>query len=193
MLRLGKCIVRFRRIKVFRTQKKRPIVQERTITKKVSPAVAQILLKLKSDGASATRHRKNGARPAKEYQDVWSWSDGPLFPATRPDSRSPMRVKDTACKAIIRIRRSFIAADSTGRAVPTYSIRTHSGRHHKINQMKRNSVPQEAAGKYAAIENEQVYARYGKLTAHQAGSIVAANRGVELAVQSSYDTVMREA
>jgi hypothetical protein len=121
------------------------------------------------------------------YVDTWAWSDNFLFPSSRSDARSPKRCKDTVCKAISRIRKTFRAQDGT-KDFASCSIRSHSGRHRKINDLKYSGVVQETAAKYAFIDDMRTYEGYGRLNYVQAGAQIAANAQVEALISSCYGT-----
>lgn len=98
--------------------------------------------------------------------DMWNWPDAPehyLFPARRRDNKLRRLTKDTVASAIRRARKTFrvphIPEVQPGR------IRSHSGRHRCINDMKQHNVEQEVGKKYARISDETVYDGYGKLSA----------------------------
>ena len=94
------------------------------------------LRQLREQGARKRRHRRWSARAVVHFWDSWTWpeSEGLLFKSSRCDSHLVRRNKDTAAKAVARLRQSFDPPKKN--IVNAQRIRTHSARHTMINNFK---------------------------------------------------------
>ena len=149
------------------------------VLKPLLPECAQLFATLKKKGLSRKRAQRKGSRGQVTWQDRWSWpddgSDGWLFPASRSDSKTPYRQKDTVIKAINRVREQFQPA-STPLCLPNSKLRSHSCRNSCINMMKINQIPDEVGMQYARIRSETVYRSYGRMDMAQAAHVIRGNK-----------------
>ena len=112
------------------------------------------LLHLRKTGIQRKRTRKAGARGQVVYKDSWTWpKNGPLFPSERADSKAVTRNKDTACKAVARLRKKF--APPAQYVLDPTQIRTHSGRQTFVNQLKCAVVADTVGMKMARIADHR--------------------------------------
>eukprot|EP00435_Cladocopium_sp_Y103_P020787 s5396_g5.t1 len=128
------------------------------------------LKQLRDKGISKKRSRKQGARGTITYHDRWAWppeENDYLFPAERSDSKETHRCKDTVCKAIGRLRKTF--QPPKNHYVHTHAIRSHSGRHRMVNDLRGAGVPEDIAMSFARICDKRTFAGYGQLTDEQTG------------------------
>ena len=157
------------------------------VNKGMLKAVLPLLKSLHQHGKRQSRKRSFGARGTKMVSDLWSWPAKPddfLFPAERPDSKLPHRCKNSACKAVQRARACFQPAKAL--FVETEKIRTHSGRHRMINDMKDAQVAQETAMKFARITDVRTFMGYGALTDEQAACGLNDNTKLMLSLGTTY-------
>lgn len=131
---------------------KRGAPMRKPILSALLPAIKQ----LEKKGIKKKRTMKQGVRGEISYWDRWQWPSQPkgyLFPADRQDSRTKYRCKDTACKAVSRVRKNFKVPEHLH--VNRSLIRTHSGRHRMINDCKRSAVPDEVGMHFARIVDKR--------------------------------------
>ena len=86
-------------------------------------------------------------------------------------------LQDTVSAAIRRARASFVPPNV--REVKVASIRSHSGRHRAVNDLKMHNVKTEVGKRFARISSEAVWANYGKLTAKQAADELLNNKQLQ--------------
>ena len=132
------------------------------ITKTMSCAAFSTFNRFKDEGISVQRVRGIGCRGRMNVGDKWEWpleQDGLLFPADRSDSKTAERNKDTVSKAIARSRKSFNAPAGCP-VLKVAQIRSHSGRHRAINDMKQHEVNKEVGKTFALWMT-----RFGRTTA----------------------------
>jgi integrase len=154
----------------------RPLKRQGATDKVLSDAARLFIQKMQEEGVNIKRHRNTGLRGMQEVRDAWNWPEDPeglLFPATRRDSRENRRTKDTVAKAIRKARATFRVPHIP--EVLPHRIRSHSGRHRCINDMKQHNVEREVGKKFARITDDGVYEKYGKLSAQQAGKKLKLN------------------
>ena len=164
-----------------------PLKSQPAVKKGMLKALLPVLKSLRENGKSRRRKRKFGARGMKVVCDTWSWpceKDSYLFPSQRSDSKKPHCCKDTACKAVARARACF--KPGRGLFVETEKIRTHSGQHRMINDMKQAQVPQETAMKYARISDVRTFMGYGALSDEQAASGLNENSKLMASLDTMY-------
>lgn len=89
--------------------------------------------------------------------------------------------KDSACHAIVKVRETFDHPEINNKA-----IRSHSGRHRMINDLKSNQVPEEAGMMYARIKDRKTWAGYGKLTPTQCGDVLERNKSFKKTLSTMY-------
>lgn len=83
-------------------------------------------------------------------------------------------VQDTVSAAIRRARASFVPPNVG--EVKVASIRSHSGRHRAVNDLKMHNVKTEVGKRFARISS---WANYGKLTAKQAADELLNNKQLQ--------------
>ena len=160
--------------------KVRALKRQAETDKVLGEAALAFLLKLQAEGVSIPRTKRAGARGRVAWNDEWTWPEDPahhLFPASRRDSALDRLSKDTVARAIRRARSTFHVPHLP--EVQPSMIRSHSGRHRCINDMKQHNVEREVGKKYARIGSDCVYDRYGKLSAQQAGKKLLQNRDLQ--------------
>jgi integrase len=161
--------------------------RQKTTDKVMGEAAVNFVRKLMDEGFSVRRVKHTGMRGRREMLDAWYWPDKPehyLFPASRRDSSRVNRGKDVVAKAIRNARRSF-RIPHIPEVNPT-RIRSHSGRHRCINDMKHHNVDKEVGKKYARISDDGVYQNYGKLSAQQAGKKLKLNQELQTFWKNMY-------
>ena len=117
-----------------------------------------------------------GMQGTREVLDAWHWPEELehyLFPASRRGSRKVNRGKDVVARAIRDARKTFRIPHIPD--VNPNRIRSHSGRHRCINDMKQHNAEREVGKKYARISDDGVYQNYGRLSAQQAGKKLKQN------------------
>ena len=165
---------------------------------KKGPAVVKHILKpammklraLRDRGASKQRSRCMGMWGVQSFKDCWRFpkdSNAYLFPSLRAHAGSPRITKDTVCRAISRLRQSFDPPKNV-QAFPKQAVRSHSGRHRMVNDMKRCEVPDLTAMHFARIVDRGTYLGYGQLDDLQAGSQLAKNKKLNQALSQLYQT-----
>ena len=143
-------------------------------------AILPQLQHLKMRGVKRTRKRKCGARGCESYVDQWKWSKGEeyLFPSQRTGKHMK---KDAVCHSIARVRKSFHCdIDDTS------SVRSHSGRHRMINDLKASSIPPDAGMMFARIKDKKTWAGYGQLTPSQCSTVLQKNKDLQRTLQNVY-------
>ena len=148
-------------------------------------SMVTILCKLKTKGCKRKRQAKKGARGTVIWNDQWEWPQtGYLFPSKRLDAKLTHRVKDTICKRISVLRKSFKPPQKL--VVDQGKIRSHSGRHRMINDMKSAEVAEEVAMKFARIKDRRTFLGYGELTDEQAGRTLQSNQRLRTSLKRIY-------
>ena len=130
--------------------------------------------------STSSARRNTSLRGLQEWSDAWNWPEDPecfLFPAKRQDSKERRKSKDVVAKAIRRTRATFRVPHIA--EVQPNRIRSHSGRHRCINDMKQHNVDREVGKKFARITDDGVYEKYGKLSAEQAGKKLRQNQELQ--------------
>ena len=159
-----------------------PLKRQVTVHKHVLSTVAPFLRALRSKGCKRKRIQKKGARGTVVWTDEWSWpTAGRLFPSTRSDAHDTHRNKDTVCKRISALRKTFdpphhLIVDQT-------KIRSHSGRHRMINDRKVAKGTDEVAMTVARSSDRRTFMGYGELTDEQAGRSLEDNKELLQAVK----------
>ena len=123
-----------------------------------------------------------GMRGQERICDHWKWpsrASGFLFPSKYKPGR-PMS-KDVVSHAIVKARRSFNLP-----CVNTESIRSHSGRHRFINDMKMCNVPCEVGMLQSRIKDFKTYQSYGKLNEEQVARSLDKNRSLKRTMETVY-------
>ena len=156
--------------------KVRALKRQHATDKVLSEAAATFVRKLQEEGVSVSRVKNTGILGRQTSKDIWNWPEEPedyLFPSTRRDSQQARRTKDTVARAIRNARQTFKVPHIP--EVQPQRIRSHSGRHRCINDMKQHNVEREVGKKFARITDDGVYEKYGKLSAQQAGKKLRQN------------------
>ena len=91
------------------------------------------------------------------------------------DSHSPHDVVATA----IRKARATYTPPASCPDIDPGRIRSHSGRHRSINDMKACDVPREIGKRVARINDDKVWDNYGRVTSEQAGTALKRNRNLQ--------------
>ena len=158
----------------------KPLKGQPALRKPMLPPVKKILLQLKNQTVKQKRIKKQGALGEKLFLDCWKWPQtGPLFPAERADSDSVVRNKNTVCKAIGRLRCSFEQPCEA-------PVRSHSGRHRMVSDLKMSGVADDIGMCYARIKDKRTYAGYGKLSGQQAWCLLKKNAALGKALSGLY-------
>ena len=143
-----------------------PMKRQDAVRKPMLPEVKTLLQNFKKKGIKRKRAEQKGSRGKVTWTDQWKWpQQGMLFPAERMDCCSEGRNKNTVCKAISRLRKTF--EHPTDRP-----IRSHSGRQTMVNALKASGLPDDVAMFYARISDKQTYAGYGAFTSTQASQFL---------------------
>lgn len=165
VLKLKKKDINFKRGTIFVA----PLKRGPPVTKHVmKPAMAKLRL-LRDRGVAKVRTRKKGMWGDVKELDRWKLpadKNDWLFPALRNDCDTGHTNKNTVCKAVARIRGSFNPQDLN---VENNSIRSHSGRHRMVNDMKRCGVADGTAMRFARIIDRRTFLGYGELDDVQTG------------------------
>ena len=165
----------------------RALKRQQPTEKCLSEAAVQFVRKLQEEGVNIKRQKNTGLRGVQDVNDAWNWPDDPenfLFPASRRDSKEARRTKDVVAKAIRKARATFRVPHIP--EVQPNRIRSHSGRHRCINDMKQHNVDREVGKKIARITDDGVYERYGKLSAQQAGKKLRQNQELQALWKQMY-------
>ena len=123
-----------------------------------------------------------GSRGQERFCDKWTWpahASDYLFPAKYKPG-APMS-KDVVAHAIVKARRAFNLP-----GVNTEAIRSHSGRHRFINDMKVSNVPSEVGMVQARIKDHKTYQAYGRLNEDQVARTLDRNRSLKRTMDSAY-------
>jgi hypothetical protein len=113
--------------------------------------------------------------------DAWHWPEELehyLFPASRRGSRKVNRGKDVVARAFRDAQKTFRIEHIPD--VDPNRIRSHSGRHGCINDMKHYNVERDVGNKYACISDDRVYQNYGRLSAQAAGKKLKPNPELQM-------------
>lgn len=156
------------------------------VRKKNLKSVLPFLRKLKDKGISRRRQRQCGARGQESFQDCWKWpkhQEDFLFPSTN-NSKVP-KTKDVVAHALIKSRRSFDPPVSLG-VVNRQAIRSHSGRHRMVNDLKASGIPMGVGMAYARIHDEKTYQNYGRLVEDQVGTVLEKSGQLKRTLRSLY-------
>lgn len=141
-------------------------------------AILPQLQHLKTRGVKRTRKRNCGARGYESHVDHWKWpkADEYLFPSKRTGNHMK---KDAVCHSIAKARKLF-HCDIDG------SVRSHSGRHRMINDLKASSIPSDAGMMFARIKDKKTWAGYGQLTPLQCSTVLQKNKDLQKTLQKLY-------
>lgn len=145
----------------------------KAVDKRLLRVLLPKLTSLKHKGVRRKRQRNAGARGLVSWTDAWSWPEKPsgyLFPSDRQDAKEARRTKDTACKAIGRLRETF--APKCKDPPVTRTIRTHSARHRMISDLKASDIPDTISMRMARINDTKTFAKYGQLSDQQVGNVL---------------------
>ena len=157
------------------------------VDKRLLGALLPKIVSLKDKGVRRKRQRKAGARGLVRYTDAWVWPEkksGYLFPSDRQDARESHRTKDTACKAVSRLRQTF--SPRCKDQPITKKIRTHSARHRMVNDLKAANIPDDVAMRMARIKDHRTYSKYGQLSDQQVGKVLDDSAKLRKTLQDIY-------
>ena len=140
-----------------------PLKRSPSTQKYLGDTQMNVLNKWREHGVSQPRQTKCGSRGTVSWNDVWLWPSQRqkgnkhyLFPSARSDSKAPHRNKDTVAKAIRRVAIGFKPKPDSG--VQVSKIRSHSGRHRAINDLKAaNAVLLARSVDVPSVENSPSY------------------------------------
>ena len=133
-----------------------PLKGQCAVRKPLLSALLPVLRHLRAHGLACRRTRPRGVLGKAPFTDVWKWAKGDalLFPSVRRDCKTTHRNKDTVCKVIQRLRKTFIAP--TGVWLDTSKVRSHCGRQRMVQDLKLASVPEKIAMLYARIADTRL-------------------------------------
>lgn len=116
-------------------------------------------------------------------KDSWSWpkkSKEFLFPSTKDGK--PLS-KDVVAHAIGRARRTF---SPPGGYMDVSKIRSHSGRHRMINDLKAAGISTEVGMAHARIKHRKTYDSYGIMSQEQIGFALNSNKALKKRMNKLY-------
>ena len=143
------------------------------------------LHRLRKQGKSRRRTRECGSRGKKQFKDSWTWPSGNAF--LFPNRAGTGHIeKDCVCHAITKARKTFVPPANHAAMLEPRRIRSHSGRHRMINDLKNNGIPCEAGMTYARIKDKKTYDRYGKMDQEQSGKVLNQNKGLKRTLAAMY-------
>ena len=148
-------------------------------------AVLPSLRGLRTKGKSYKRTLKCGARGVKKFQDEWRWPSSGQYLFPNQWGTGP-KTKDAVCHAISKARKSFKPPKNQAAMLEPHRIRSHSGRHRMINDMKTSAVATDAAMTYARIKHKKTFDKYGKLDQEQSGKLLNQNRVLKKTLKKMY-------
>ena len=147
-------------------------------------SVVRTMKSFRDNGVTRRRHRGCGTRGMQYVVDSWKWpktSQGFLFPSDRSPGKP--KSKDSVCHRICKIRKTFRPKERT---FNTERVRSHSGRHRMVNDLKRSDATTEVAMTFARIRDKKTFDRYGQLDDHQVGHCLETNRKLKTALKQVY-------
>lgn len=153
------------------------------VNKKMLSSVVATMISLRDKGVTRRRQRSCGARGMQQVVDRWEWpksTGGLLFPSPRSENKP--KSKDSVCHLIAKIRKSFVG----GAKMDLQKIRSHSGRHRMINDLKRSDASTDAAMAFARIRDKKTFDGYGRLDDLQVGHSLDTNKKFKRALQQMY-------
>ena len=148
-------------------------------------SVVATMKSLREKGITCRRQRSCGARGIQQIVDRWEWPKSPgglLFPSAYSENKP--KSKDSVCHLISKIRKGFVVPESA--KLNVQKIRSHSGRHRMINDLKRSDASTEAAMAFARIRDKKTFDGYGRLDDLQVGHSLDTNQKFKRALQQMY-------
>ena len=133
-----------------------PLKRGNAMYKKIMPPLLKKVKDLKAKGVKRKRSKNAGARGVTRVDDIWAWPKKPrqfLFPSKRVDAVESCMVKNTVCKAVTRLRKTF--RPPAGSCLEVDSIRSHSGRHRFINDCKSSGLADSVVMSFARISDQR--------------------------------------
>ena len=127
-----------------------------TVKKPMLKSIRPLLTGLRKHGLSTIRVRHCGARGEVRKKETWVFPQENhrfLFPSRRSDAKLARRSKDSVCKSLSRLRKSFNPPKKLLGSVDLDSIRSHSGRQSWINACKMSQVPDHIGMEFARIRD----------------------------------------
>ena len=146
-------------------------------------AVLPALRRLRSKGKSCRRTRKCGARRAESFKDTWKWPSGNGFLFPNRTGKGHV-TKDIVCHAIIKARKNF--SPPKAQMLNPTRVRSHSGRHRMINDLKTSGVPSDAAMVFARIKHKKTFDKYGQMDQEQSGQVLNRNGQLKRTLKALY-------
>ena len=132
-----------------------------------------VLRRLRQKGRSRKKQRSWGALGKRTFNDQWKWpKKGYLFPNST--GTGPIK-KDIVCHNICKARSSFEPPKGSV-LLSKKSVRSHSGRHRMINDLKSSGVATDAAMVFARIKHKRTFDRYGRLDSDQSAKMLQSNK-----------------
>lgn len=158
---------------------------ELEVRKMMLAAALPMLRRLKAHGKSKRRTRNCGARGKVVFQDSWKWPKKGqyLFPNRYLNGRLK---KDAVCHAIASVRKTFVAPKGCSAMFEPNRVRSHSGRHRMINDLKLSGISADAAMTYARIKDKKTFDKYGQLDQEQSGKVLNRNSGLKRTLKDMY-------
>ena len=148
-------------------------------------ACLPLLRRLRQNGKKSSRRVQCGARPTTTVKDHWTWPKGNkfLFPAPTKLGR---KTKDIVCHVLTKARATFVPPKNTSLVLDVKTIRSHSGRHRAINDLKRSCVDPESAMVYARTAHRRTYDAYGRMNQEQAAAALNGSKRLQSAFRGTY-------
>lgn len=102
----------------------------------------------------------------------------------------PTGSKNTVRKRIGALRKSFRPPAKQKLVVDQSKIRSHSGRHRLISDMKAAQISAETGMKFARIKDKNTYMGYGEVTDEQAGRAMESSKSLLKSLSLVYFEVL---
>ena len=169
-----------------RTVRVGPLKRQKATLKPMLSALFPVLKKLRDQGKSRRRTKQQGVRGKVVFFDRWQWPEEPcsfLFPSARSHSKEVHHSKDAVSKAICRSRLSFHVS---GTFLEVEKIRSHSGRHRMINDLKAAEISQDVAMKFARIGDVRTFQGYGEVTPEQSAQALERSGRLQKQLKAVY-------
>jgi hypothetical protein len=114
------------------------------------------------------------------FVDQWNWPKNGtyLFPSGRHGGHLK---KDSVCHSIVKARKSFECD-----VADTSKVRSHSGRHRMINDLKSAFIPPDAGMMFARIRDKKTWASYGQLSSAQCRDVLQKNKNLQNRLKKLY-------
>ncbi|OLQ03028.1 hypothetical protein AK812_SmicGene14072 [Symbiodinium microadriaticum] len=139
------------------------------------------LQRLRDKGLVVRRKRQAGARGQVTVREEWKWPRGDALLFESEGRPGKPRTKDVVSHAIVRARKTFQAEH-----IDRSRIRSHSGRHRMIQDMKASGVADHVGMAHARIKSVKTYQSYGQLEDAQTAKALESNRKLKATVKQIY-------